>query len=394
MSDEFGYYLPTKVFAGSGQISILGDQAKEFGKDVLLIIPQGLDAITAPAINQLKGGDFNLSIEELEDAEPTIDFINALANRLRGNSYDVIIGLGGGSAIDVAKALSIALTHSEDIWLYANLSNRPALPLTAPLIPVISVATTSGTGSEVTPYAVLTKEDTHQKGTIQEPAIFPKVAILDPELITSLPPALTASTGLDAFAHALEASINISKNAPAAETFGTSAMKKLFKWLPIAYREPDNVKARMKVSWASCLAGMAISHRGTTTAHSIAEPLGGLTHIPHGLGVSIATLPVLRHTIAKDPTCLAKLNQRVLGLTAVNDKAAADNFLGTLETLFDEVNLNKCVKDVLPEDKCAGLDELLIENIMKFKFRPLLQHPVEFDGEGLKPIVRELIHGR
>ncbi|MCK5041148.1 MAG: iron-containing alcohol dehydrogenase, partial [Sphingomonadales bacterium] len=316
MSDEFGYYLPTKVFAGSGQISILGDQAKEFGKDVLLIIPQGLDAITAPAINQLKGGDFNLSIEELEDAEPTIDFINALANRLRGNSYDVIIGLGGGSAIDVAKALSIALTHSEDIWLYANLSNRPALPLTAPLIPVISVATTSGTGSEVTPYAVLTKEDTHQKGTIQEPAIFPKVAILDPELITSLPPALTASTGLDAFAHALEASINISKNAPAAETFGTSAMKKLFKWLPIAYREPDNVKARMKVSWASCLAGMAISHRGTTTAHSIAEPLGGLTHIPHGLGVSIATLPVLRHTIAKDPACLAKLNGRVLGLTA------------------------------------------------------------------------------
>ena len=259
---------------------------------------------------------------------------------------------------------------------------------------MIAIPTTSGTGAEVTPYAVLTKEDTFQKGTIQERAIFPRVAILDPEFMITLPTLFTASTGIDAFAHALEASINISKNSPAAETFGHSAMRIILKWLPIAVDEPENIKARMKMAWASCLSGMAIAHRGTTTAHSIAEPLGGLTHIQHGLGVSMSTLPVMRHTINKDPKCLARLNSIVLGISLNNKRAAAENFLDKMEDMFNSVNLNKCVKDFLPNEKCKDLEQKLIDNILKFKFRPLLQHPIEFDGKSLKPIIHEIVNGK
>ena len=171
-------------------------------------------------------------------------------------------------------------------------------------------------------------------------------------------------------------------------------MRTILEWLPVAVKEPENIKARMKVAWASCMSGMAIAHRGTTTAHSFAEPLGGLTHIQHGLGVSMSTLPVMRHTIHKDPKCLAKLNSSVLGIVSKNEKAAADNFLNTMEEMLNKVDLNKCVKDFLSKEKCEGLEQVLIENILKFKFRPLLQHPVEFDGKSLKPIIHELIYGK
>lgn len=393
MTKSFTYYLPTQVIAGPGEISALPDLAKPFGRNLLVVIPPDLKAITTPILENLTANDLNITPLEIEACEPTISFINGAASKLREKTFDAIIAIGGGSAMDVGKALSIGLGHEEDIWLYANLSGRPALPLKAPIIPVICVATTSGTGSEVTPYAVLTKEETNQKGTIQEPAIFPKIAILDPELIVGLPPHLTASTGLDAFAHALEATINISKHSPAAETFGLSAMKKIFKWLPIAYREPDNIKARMKLSWASNLAGMAISHRGTTTAHAIAEPLGVLTHIPHGLGVSLATLPVLRHSLDGATGVLARLNQRVLGGVAKDDAQHAKNFILALEELFQAVDMTKPAKDYINNQNISSFPDVLVENIMKFKFRPLKQHPVEFEGESLKPIVTEMIFG-
>jgi len=390
VTKNFTYYLPTNVVAGAGQIQALPDILSGFGNRVLAIMPGDLPGMAAPIMASLDKAGLEVTTENLGAGEPTITYIDRLAAMHKGTPFDVILGIGGGSAMDVAKALSIGLVHDQGIWMYANLSDRPALPLTATPLPVVCVPTTAGTGSEVTPYAVLGKEDTKQKGTIQEPAIFPKFAILDPELLTSVPAALTASTGLDAFAHALEASINISKHAPAAETFGLSAMKKINKWLPVAVREPDNMKARMKLSWASTLAGMAISHRGTTTAHAIAEPLGAITKIPHGLGVSLATLPVLRATVvAGAGDSLAELHSRVFGV----ENGSAEGFIASLEGLFAAVDMTKPAAAYLDGYDLDALPDELIASIMRFKFRPLAQHPVEFDADSLKPIVKQMIFG-
>ena len=393
--DEFGFKLPTEIVGKPGAARGLAGISKRFGERPLFVYPAQLAELASTYLQLLKDDGVAVVSFEQAEPEPTIEYIDSAANSLRGQGIDVVIGFGGGSAMDLAKALAIALTQSEGIWMYANLSNRPPLPLEWDVLPVITVPTTSGTGSEVTPYAVLTKPDTQQKGTIQEPAIFPRVAVVDAELMTGMPASLTASTGMDAFAHALEATINISKHAPMAELFGKEAMKMVFANLKGAIEQPTNLEFRQNMALATALAGMAISHRGTTTTHAIAEPLGALTHIPHGLGVTISTIPVLRHTIEDAPEGLAQLWREVcVGQKLENETAEAEAFVDQLEALITAVGMNKTVESIIGKDDCQGLDERLIDSIMKFKFRPLKQHPVEFDANSLRPIVRDIIWGQ
>lgn len=395
MVEAFGFFQPTKVFVEEGAARRLPELCAGYGARVLFVYPADLKAQAAGIIADLQAAKLVVTGWEQKDPEPTCDFIDAATADLRKlEGFEVVVGFGGGSAIDLAKAFAISLTQSEGIWMYANLSNRPPLPLLAPVLPVIALPTTSGTGSEVTPYAVLTKEDTQQKGTIQEPAIFPKVALVDPVLTASMPKNLTAATGMDAFAHALEATINISKVAPMAELFGIEAMKRVMKWLPVAYADGQNLEARQQMAFAATLAGMAISHRGTTTAHAIAEPLGALTHIPHGLGVTVSTVPVLRATIPHAPESLARLAKDVCGAEGFDSPtAAATHFVDALEGLIASVDLKKTVRDIIGDAASDGLAPRLIDSIMRFKFRPLKQHPVEFDAQTLKPIVDQIIDG-
>lgn len=389
---SFGFYLPTKVIAESGAAKQLPAICGEYGSKVLLVYSADLQSVAAEIETMLEQAGLSVTGFAQTDPEPTCTFIDSATEKLGEQAFDVVVGLGGGSAMDLAKAFAISLTQPEGIWMYANLSNRPPLPLVAPVLPVVTVPTTSGTGSEVTPYAVLTKADTKQKGTIQEPAIFPKVALLDPGFTASMPSALTAATGMDAFAHALEATINISKNAPMAELFGIAAMRLVFQWLPKAYENGSDLEARQNMAFAATLAGMAISHRGTTTTHSIAEPLGALTHIPHGLGVAISTVPVLRHSLPSASAVLARLWREVLdGEPQKTKEDEAKGFLDALDGLLAKVGLNKTVRDILGDEKCEGLADLLVQNILEFKFRPLKQHPVEFGENELKEIVREII---
>ncbi len=394
MLDAFGFKLPTEIIGAPGAARDLADICRRFGEKALFVYPVQLADLAGAYLNLLKDAGVALVPFEQAEPEPTIDYIDGAAKKLKGQGIDVVIGFGGGSAMDMAKALAIALTQKEGIWMYANLSNRPPLPLEGAVLPVITVPTTSGTGSEVTPYAVLTKPDTQQKGTIQEPAIFPRVAVIDAELMVGMPKGLTASTGLDAFAHALEATINVSKQAPMAELFGKEAMKLVFANLKAATDQPGKLEYRQNMALAAALAGMAISHRGTTTAHAIAEPLGALTHIPHGLGVTISTIPVLRHTIEGAPEGMAKLWREVcFGEKLENEALEATAFVGKVEALITAVGMNKTVQTIIGTDECQGLHERLIDSIMKFKFRPLKQHPVEFDANSLRPIVRDIIWG-
>jgi len=276
--------------------------------------------------------------------------------------------------------------------MYANLSDRPPLPILEPVLPTIAIPTTSGTGAEVTPYAVLTKSDTQQKGTIQEIDIFPRYAILDGKLTTEMPLNLTASTGLDAFSHAFEATINISKDSPMAELFGKEAMRRIIKFLPKVIADPSNSNLRQEMSFAATLGGMAISHRGTTTAHAIAEPLGALTKIPHAYAVALATIPVLRHTINTSPDSIANLWYEVcLNESSGNVTNDAKLFVDFLEQFIIDLGIPTKVVDIIGEEKCVGFADELVDSILKYKFRPLKQHPVEFDREGLLLIVNEMI---
>ena len=293
---QFQVNIPTNIFIGENVIETLPIQIKSLYKNLLIISSVDLKDQVDNTINILSELSCDIDLFLMDATEPTTDQIDSKAIVYRKNNYDLIIGIGGGSAIDMAKALAIALKNPEPIWNYANLSNRPPSKLKDAPLPVIALPTTSGTGSEVTPYAVLTKTETQQKGTIQEREIFPMFAIIEPSFLMTMPAELTAYTGMDAFAHAFESYINISKISPVAELVATHAIELIFKNLKNACDNPTNIDARLNMAWASTLAGIAISHRGTTTPHAIAEPLGTLTKLPHAITVCLCTVPVLKHS--------------------------------------------------------------------------------------------------
>lgn len=390
-SDNFEFHLPVSLYFGVDSLQKIPQICRQYGTNVLLVTAIDLKQIEKEIIPILEQANFLIDKFYLDSPEPTCVFIDLSAKELATKNYDCIIGLGGGSAIDMAKSLSIALTNPEQIWAYANLSTRPPKPIKNKTIPIIAIPTTAGTGSEVTPYAVLTNPETNQKGTIQEVEIFPKVAIIDPNLMISMPTELTTSTGIDAFAHALESCLNISKSSPVSELVGVEAMRLIFQFLPQVLQQPSSLTYRTNMALASTLAGIAIAHRGTTTAHAIAETLGGLTKIPHGHCVTISTLPTLKMTVKKTKDKFAAfydlLNWKNEKNLTNNEKA--EYFVLKVEELIKEINMERNVRYY--DKKTEGLNEKLLNHMLQNKFRPLNQHIVQFSREELLTIINEII---
>jgi len=182
------------------------------------------------------------------------------------------------------------------------------------------------------------------------------------------------------------------KAAPTAEWAGAEAIRLIFSHLPTAFHRPADLEARTNMAWASTLAGIAISHRGTTTPHAIAEPMGALFKIPHSLAVSLCTLPVLRHSLPALTDKLSYLYSILPDAETLAGTEAALAFVNRLENLIHMLNLNLAVKDImdLPETSV----ELVLENVLKFKFRPLKQHPAELDTSQLRTVIDEILNGR
>lgn len=391
LSTGFDFVLPTRVYAGNGALARMPDVCARIGTEFLLIASPDLSASGDQIVSAFEAFGLRVHRHELEAGEPACHVIDATAAKLRERKYHGVIGLGGGSAIDYAKAIAVALTQPHPIWSYANLATRPPLPLENQVLPVIAVPTTSGTGSEVTPYAVLTNEETAQKGTIQQPEIFPMMAFMDPSLTLTMPPSLTALTGFDALAHAMEAFINRSKVAPAAEWAAKEAIGLIFEHLPIAYLNPTDLEARAQMSWASMLAGIAIAHRGTTTAHAIAEPLGAITHLPHGFCVAAATVPVMERTWRADATKFERMYEVSGGASDKKPLAKASGFVDQLSALLDTIGLSRAALQKPLQDHGPGLADTVVSHIMGYKFRPLKQHPIEFGENDLKCIMQQVV---
>ena len=390
---NFEFNLPVPIYFGVDSTQKLPEICKKFGTSILLVTSKDISHIEKKILSILENSYFSIDSLYLESPEPSCSYIDSIAKDLSSKKFDCIIGLGGGSAMDMAKSLSIALTNPEPIWSYANLSYRPPKPILKKTLPVILIPTTAGTGSEVTPYAVLTNSEIEQKGTIQEVAIFSKAAIIDPSIMTSMPNDLTAFTGMDAFAHGLESCMNISKKSPISELTGIESMKIIIQCLPEILETASNLELRTKLAWASTLAGIAIAHRGTTTAHAIAETMGGLIKIPHGIAVAISTIPVLKATLQSNPDSLSTLYDKLFFddiIKSTQDKA--NTLVNSVSQLLEKVGLNKHVNNY--HDTSSDFPDKILNNLLNFKYRPLKQHPVEFNNETLKKIIEEIIYAQ
>ena len=316
--------------------------------------------------------------------EPDVPVASALASAAAARTFDpeVIIGLGGGSCLDLAKCVAVLLAHGGKPQDYYGEFKIPG-----PVAPVIAVPTTAGTGSEVTPVAVLSDPDRALKVGISSPHLIPEVAICDPELTLTCPPGLSAVAGADALAHAIEAFTAIRRTPDAAlpqeKVFvGKSAMtdhcallaiRLLANSLERACAHGSDLAARSEVMLAAMAAGMAFGTAGTAAAHAIQYPIGTLTHTAHGLGVACVLPYVMSYNRAVRVAEFAEIG-RTMGLAAANDEALADAAIDRVATLFATIGIPANLQVLgLPADKLAWTAEqaLGIGRLINNNPRPL-----------------------
>lgn len=337
--------LPAEIFFECGAVRQTADVALRFGTRVLIIADPaftGADWLSAcqAAVNQ-SGGMTEL-VSQVTPELPTTT-LTGLAQDLKRFAPDVIVAFGGGSAIDLAKVLSILLVQDVDLAsLYGEHKVRP------PTLPVVAVPTTAGTGSEVTPVAVVSDPDRELKVGISSPLIIPRVALVDPELTVGAPPSVTAYSGVDALVHAVEAytarpavvgatgeqPVFIGRN-DLGSLLALQAVEAITGSLETAVHNGSDLTARTNMAWGSLLAGMAFGTAGTHWSHALQYPVGGATHTPHGLGTGTLLPYVL-------DICRPELTQEFVELgraMSVAEDGSGDAVIQRLVTLGATIGL-------------------------------------------------------
>ena len=293
----FNYFQPTEIVFGPGRINETGTLSARFGKRCLLVTVAEFPAM-APLFTEVKdllrGAGLAVTHFSGVTPNPTTDVVSAGARMAREAGAEVVIGLGGGSSMDVAKAIAVEATHDGTCWDYLFYKKAP----TEKTLPIIAISTTSGTGSQTTPCAVITKTDEQDKSALWHPNLYPRVALVDPELMATLPTSITAMTGFDAFSHAFEAFISAGTN-PMVEAIALPAIRLIVKHLPAVVADGSNADGRAAMAWADTLGGLAIASGGVTLPHGLGMQIGGhCPQVAHGAGLAALYPAFTRFTFA------------------------------------------------------------------------------------------------
>jgi alcohol dehydrogenase class IV len=291
---DFNVNLPVRIVFGLGQLKGIGQIAKDFGSKAFVTIDPYLEGSgVADEVRSYlaKSGLAVVSFSTIKPNPVCFD-VDQGAALCKEHGCDVVVAVGGGSAIDTAKAVAILAVNRGQSWNYIARTDREVLrPETA--LPLVAVPTTAGTGAEVTLYSVISNPQVKEKGCIHTPLIFPKVAIVDPALMASMPAKLTAMTGIDALSHSVESFINVHAT-PYSDLVARESIRLVARFLPEAVANGSNLKARSKMAWAAALGGIAISHAGTTLPHALGQPVSGLVDAPHGGSICACLAKVLQ----------------------------------------------------------------------------------------------------
>jgi alcohol dehydrogenase class IV len=278
----FDYQHPGEILFGNARISEIGSIVSRYGQRCLIVSESKNGALRDlyPIVGELLE-HLGLQWEHFDSVHPnpTVDLITQGAMLARTFHADVILGIGGGSSLDTAKAISVEATHGGTSWDYLYFKRQL---ITQPL-PVVAVATTAGSGSQVNPLAVITNLGTRDKSVLCSDRLIPRATIVDPQLMLSVPAEVTAMTGFVSFSHAFESILHPRSN-PFTELFGWEAVGRVVQNLPLAVQDGSNLGVRSNLAWADTLAGLAMCSTGLGLPHSVAMAVGGmLADTPHGL---------------------------------------------------------------------------------------------------------------
>ncbi|MDO4540315.1 MAG: iron-containing alcohol dehydrogenase [Syntrophomonadaceae bacterium] len=287
---SFNFNNPTNLIFGCGALDKLGAQ-KMPGKKAMLMISCGkstrANGYLDRTIEQLQKAAVDYALFDRIMENPTKDVVMEGAAFARDNACDFIVALGGGAVLDAASAIAAMATHDGDLWDYVFGGTGKCQPLVNKALPVVAIATTSGTGSELNGYGVISNLETKEKIGFGHPALVPVLAIVDPVLMLTVPPQYTAFQGFDALFHHTEVMIGKKVNIM-SETLALSAIENIAQYLPLAVKDGHNLEARERVAYGSTLAGMTMQLSSTTASHSMEHSMSAYHHnLPHGAGLII-----------------------------------------------------------------------------------------------------------
>lgn len=261
--------------------------------------------------------------------EPTDTMIENGVEMLKSSGCDFIIGIGGGSPLDSAKAIAAMAVNEGSIADYNGKE------ITGEILPLAAIPTTAGTGSEATKFTVITDSEKGIKMLLKGDVLVPKLAIVDSSFTVGAPKSVTSATGLDALTHAVEAYTS-RKAFSMTDTFAVSAVKRIMKYLPIAYKEPDNSLAREQMSIAALEAGICINNSSVTIVHGMSRPIGALFHVPHGMSNAMLLKECLSFAVSGAYEKFANLGRETGAASGSDsDETAAEKFIDSLQSICD-----------------------------------------------------------
>lgn len=334
---SFEFNTVARIINGAGSALELAGQCAHLGiSRPLLVTDPGLMAIglVQPVLASLEKSGLSPLVFDQVREDPPEDTVQSAAELARSGNVDGVIAVGGGSSMDVAKVVAVLLGGDQALPEIYGVGQ-----VTGGRLPLILVPTTAGTGSEVTPVAVITTGETTKAG-VSSPVLLPDVAVLDAALTLGLPPAVTAMTGVDAMVHAIEAYTSRHKKNPLSDNLAINALNLLSRNIRTAVHEGSNQSARENMLLGACLAGQAFANAPVAAVHALAYPLGGHYHIPHGLSNSLVLPAVLEFNAPNANALYAELAEVVIGApVAGGAEAKTAALIVALRELIDDVSL-------------------------------------------------------
>ena len=362
-----GYRMP-EYLEGPGKIRELGNFLKEKNiNDILVVTGSGMvrRGQVQPMLDGFEENGIRYTLQTYDTTDPTSDDVEAGYKTYRENGCKSIVALGGGSRIDCAKGIAAKVVHPKKT--VAQLQGL--LKVHWPIPPFVAIPTTAGAGSETTVAAVITDSKTHRKAAINDPFLIPKYAVLDPELTVGLPPFTTATTGMDALAHAVEAYTNHTYNTRLENRLAKEAVRLIHDNILTAFEDGTNLEARQNMQRGAFYAGRAFTRGCVGYVHAIGHTLGGLYGVPHGLAMAVLLPHVMRDFGAAAHKRLAELAD-VCGIDGANEAEKANGFIRWIE----ETNAKMGLPDGFDMIKTEDIPQMI--SWAKKEANPLYPVPV------------------
>lgn len=325
------FVIPNHTVVGTNVLSEAAPLLKKMGNKAFIVT--GRHVAVSDMMKQLTAlldeNGIGCVIFDGITGEPTDTMIENGVEMLKSSGCDFIIGIGGGSPLDSAKAIAAMVVNEGSIADYNGKE------ITGEILPLAAIPTTAGTGSEATKFTVITDSEKGIKMLLKGDVLVPKLAIVDSSFTVGAPKSVTSATGLDALTHAVEAYTS-RKAFSMTDTLAVSAVKRIMKYLPIAYREPDNSLAREQMSIAALEAGICINNSSVTIVHGMSRPIGALFHVPHGMSNAMLLKECLSFAVSGAYEKFANLGRETgVASDSDSDETAAEKFIDSLQNICD-----------------------------------------------------------